>query len=201
MMKLPINLALAATLVGVLSAQDPSQPPTLPPNHPPTKSVENKQFEADPADVQSINAIVNAYYDVISGAAGEPRDWDRFQSLFLKEARFVTSKGVGKGYATVVMTPAQFMDFNKKYFERGGYFERQISHKVDQFGHIAQVFSTYEARRKADDVKPYSRGINSIQLLSNGTRWWIVTVMWDFEKPDNSPLPSQYLNQEANEDH
>lgn len=138
---------------------------------------------------------------MISGAAGEPRNWDRFQSLFLKEARFVTSKGVGKRYATLVMTPRQYMDFNKKYFERGGYFERQISHKVDQFGHIAHVFSTYESRRKVDDTKPYSRGINSIQLLNTSARWWIVTVMWDSERPDGSPIPRQYLGQDVNDQH
>lgn len=199
MMKHSINLALAATLVGVLSAQDPNQPPTLPPNHPTSKSADNKPIEANPADVQSIEAIVSAYYDVISGKAGEPRDWDRFQSLFLSEARFLTSKAVGKRYVPIVLTPLQFMDSQKKYFERGGYFEHEISKKVDQFGNIAQVFSTYEARHKIDEVKPYSRGINSIQLLNTGTRWWIVTVMWDFERPDDSPIPSQYLNQDASD--
>ncbi len=193
MMKFSINLALAATLVGILGTQEGNKPPTLPPNHPPTKSTDNKPIEADPADVQSVKSIVSAYYDVISGTAGEPRDWDRFQSLFLKEARFVTSKAVGKRYATVVMTPGQYMDFNKKYFERGGYFESEISSKVDQFGHIAHVFSTYESRRKVDELDPYSRGINSIQLLNTGSRWWIVSVMWDSERPDGSQLPSQYL--------
>ncbi len=201
MMKLPINFALAATLIGVLSAQDANKPPTLPPNHPPTKSAENKPIEADPADVQSVKAIVSAYYDVISGAAGEPRDWDRFQSLFLKEARFVTSKAVGKRFATYVMTPVQYMDSNKKYFERGGYFEREISSKVDRFNNIAHVFSTYESRRKVDEINPYSRGINSIQLLNTGSRWWIVTVMWDSEGQDGPPLPSQYLNQQASDRH
>lgn len=197
MVKYSINLALAVTLVGVLSAQDNNQPPTLPPNHPPAKSIDNKPMVVDPADVESINSIVSAYYDVISGPAGEPRDWDRFHSLFLKDARFVTSKVIGERSAPIVLTPQQFAEFNKKYFERGGYFEREIYRKVDQFGNIAQVFSTYEARHKANEINPYSRGINSIQLLSTLNRWWIVSIMWDHERAIESPIPSQYLSNDV----
>jgi hypothetical protein len=44
------------------------------------------QQPADPADVESIGAIMTAVYDVISGDAGEARDWDRFHSLFVPGA-------------------------------------------------------------------------------------------------------------------
>jgi hypothetical protein len=54
------------------------------------------------------------------------------------------------------------------------------------------VFSTYESKRAAADEKPFARGINSIQLMQHGGRWWIVTVMWDQERPDN-PIPAKYL--------
>jgi hypothetical protein len=54
------------------------------------------------------------------------------------------------------------------------------------------VFSTYEARQKADDPKPFMRGINSIQLFNDGKRWWVVSILWQSESPDN-PLPEKYL--------
>lgn len=45
----------------------------------------------DPADVGSKEAIVAAVYDVISGPVGEARDWDRFRSLFIPEARLIAT--------------------------------------------------------------------------------------------------------------
>ena len=48
--------------------------------------------------------------------------------------------------------------------ENNGFFEHEISRTVETFGSISQVFSTYESRRRADDEKPFARGINSIQL-------------------------------------
>jgi len=76
--------------------------------------------------------------------------------------------------------------------EKNGFFEREISRKTDSFGTITHAFSTYESRRAKDDAKPFARGINSIQLVNDGTRWWIVTVFWDSERPNN-PLPEKYL--------
>jgi hypothetical protein len=92
-----------------------------------------------------------------------------------------------------MITPQQFAQANRRYFERGGYFERSVHKHVDTFGGIAHVFSTYESRRKANDPKPYSRGINSFQAISSGGRWWIVTIMWDHERADGLRIPPEFL--------
>ena len=63
---------------------------------------------------------------------------------------------------------------------------------MEAFGNIAHVFSTYESKHAKDDAKPFARGINSMQLLRDGDRWWLVTIFWDSEKPSN-PIPSEYL--------
>ena len=76
--------------------------------------------------------------------------------------------------------------------EEQGVFEKEIARRTETFGNIAHVFSTYEVRRKAEDKEPFIRGINSIQLMNDGKRWWIVTVFWEAERPDN-PLPKKYL--------
>jgi len=73
-----------------------------------------------------------------------------------------------------------------------GFFEREISRRTDCFGNICQVFSTYESRHSATDATPFQRGINSIQLLRDGNRWWIASVVWDVERADN-PIPAAYL--------
>ena len=73
-----------------------------------------------------------------------------------------------------------------------GFYERSIHNEVQQFGAIAQVFSTYESRHKADDPQPFARGINSFQLLKDGERYWVVNIYWQAEWPDN-PIPAKYL--------
>jgi hypothetical protein len=143
---------------------------------------------ADPADVGSMNAIIKALYDVISGPAGQPRKWDRMRSLFVPGARLIPASGP----APRVLTVDEYINQAGPGLERNGFFEREISNKVETFGHITHTFSTYESRRTAEDAKPFSRGINSIQLFNDGTRWWIVTVFWDSERPNN-PIPNKYL--------
>ncbi|UCD76017.1 MAG: hypothetical protein JSV91_03660 [Phycisphaerales bacterium] len=194
-MRSTIILILGVSLlVWLLGMQEADQPP-LPQGHPPVAMPEEPAppSEADPADVASIEAIVTAYYDVISGDAGQTRNWDRFRSLFAKDARFITVKSMGAKASPVSLAPEQYVELNRKYFERGGYHEREIHQRVDSYGKVAHVFSTYESRRKGDAPDPYSRGINSIQLISNGQRWWIASIMWDYERGDENPIPEDYL--------
>ncbi len=178
-------LTAIVLLAGLVTAQTP-----LPPGHP---SVANEQPAANPADVATIDAILNAYYRTLSGPAGQPRDWDRLRSLFLQGARYVTARGHGPTSTMLAISPDRFIELNSRYFERGGYFESEAHRHVDEFGRMAHVFSTYEARRASAEVKPYLRGINSFQLLRAGGRWWIASVMWDHEQPDGPRIPPTYL--------
>ena len=145
------------------------------------------------ADVASMDAILAALYDVISGLAGQKRDWDRMRSLFVDGGRLVAvgRKPTGE-FTQRMMTVEDYIRISGPFLEEKGFFEREIARHVDQFGSIAQVFCTYEARAKADDPKPFLRGINSIQVMNDGKRWWIVTVYWQAESAD-TPLPEKYL--------
>jgi hypothetical protein len=145
---------------------------------------------AKPADVKSMDAIMQAVYDVISGPPGE-RDWNRFRSLFVPGARLIAVTHKSTPAVLEDMTAEKYVDLAGGYFKQHGFFEREISHKVESFGSIAHVFSTYESRETADG-KPFVRGINSFQLLNDGTRWWVVSIYWDEERPD-VPIPAKYL--------
>lgn len=148
--------------------------------------------EAKQDDVKSADAIIAALYDVISGPAGEKRDWDRMKSLFIPEGRLMpTGKGAnGVGYRT--WTVQQYIDQAGAGLEKSGFFEVEISRKSESYGTISHVFSTYESRNTLADEKPFARGINSIQLLNGGDRWWIVSVFWMGESPEYK-LPKKYL--------
>ena len=170
-------------------AQEKPQPQAAPAPAPQTA----EPPAAKPADVASPDAILAAVYDVISGPAG-PRDWDRFNSLFAPGARLIPigPRKDKPGIGIVVMAPKDYSDRAGAYFDKNGFVEREASRKTERYGNIMQVFSTYESRHDAKDEKPFARGINSFQLYNDGTRWWVVTIMWQEETTDN-PLPKEFL--------
>jgi len=148
---------------------------------------------ANPADVASIDAILHAAYDTISGPAGRQRDWNRFRSLFVPGARLIPVVADPKGgFHTVVLSADDYVKHGDPYFQKNGFFEQEVARRTEHFGSMAEVFSTYESRHNAADPKPFERGINSFQLMNDGHRWWIVTVFWQGETADN-PIPKKYL--------
>lgn len=182
-----MKLLTLTFLVFVFAMSVMAQTPTTPAT-PPVK-------EANPADVGSIDAIMKAVYDVISGDANQKRDWDRFRSLFHKDAKLIpTGKNPQTGVTMArFMTPEDYVTRSGPVLERDGFHEREMARKVEQYGNIAHVFSTYHAFRKKDDKDPFMRGINSFQLLNDGKRWWVISIYWQAETPDN-PIPAKYLN-------
>jgi hypothetical protein len=159
----------------------------------PSLSVPATAPAANPSDVGSIDAILHAAYDTISGPAGQQRDWKRFRSLFVSGARLIPVVPDPKGgFRTVPFSPDEYVQHGDPYFQKNGFFEREVARRTDRFGTMAQVFSTYESRHDAADPKPFVRGINSFQLMNDGHRWWIVTIFWQGETSD-SPIPKEYL--------
>ncbi len=150
--------------------------------------------EADPADVGSLDSIMKAVYASISGDAGKARDWDRFRLLFHKDARLIpTGKNPKTGVAGArASTPDEYIKQAEPYFAKEGFYETEKARRVEVYGNIAHVFSTYESRHAAGDKTPFMRGINSFQLLNDGKRWWVITIYWQHETPEN-PIPKKYL--------
>lgn len=173
-------LVLALASPAVVQAQDPAPATATAP-------------AADPADVASPEAIIDAVYAVISGDAGVARDWDRFRSLFHPTARLVPSGFNPDGDMVVrVWTPEEYVTRAGPVLERDGFHERELASRTERFGSMAHVFSTYDSRRSADDAEPFARGINSFQLVYDGTRWWILSIYWTGET-EASPIPAEYL--------
>jgi hypothetical protein len=149
---------------------------------------------ARPEDVASVDALITGLYDVISGPAGQKRDWDRFLSLFIPGARLIPTGITQQGEVRHrVMTPEEYATTIGPRLEETGFFEREIGRTTERFGAVTHVFSAYDSKRTEADAEPFSRGINSIQLLHDGERWWVVSVFWDSERPDN-PIPERYLH-------
>ena len=146
-------------------------------------------------DVTSIDAIITALYASISGDAGVERDWDRFRNLFIEEAQLIpTGQRPDGTVAYAVYSAEDYIERSGSVLERDGFHELEVSREIEQFRNIAHVFSTYESTR-TEGGEVFMRGINSIQLLWDNQRWWIVSVYWS---PENAghPIPGQYLKGE-----
>jgi hypothetical protein len=143
-----------------------------------------------PNDVKSLDAIIAAAYESISGPAGT-RDWKRFRSIFLPQARF-TEVGKGEDGGTIIISwgVEEFIRDAGAIFAKEPFYENGIVNDTAGYGGMRQVLSSYESRR-APGEKAFQRGINSFQVLNDGKRWWIVSIFWDSERPDN-PLPEKF---------
>lgn len=132
-------------------------------------------------------------YSVISGEKGEARDWELFKYLFKPDAKLIPT-GTNKDGIHIAryMTPQDYINTSGKWLIQNGFFEKEIARSVDKFGNIAQVFTTYEAYKTKADKKPFMTGINSVQLLYDNNRWWIINIYWQ-QASKKHPIPKKYL--------
>lgn len=147
-----------------------------------------------PEDIESPEAVVRALYDLISGGADETRDWQRFRSLCLPDARFLIMRWVTPDTEIESIwewNVEGFVAEAQKFYSKNGFWEREIRSHSEKFGNVAHVFSTYESRINSPEEEPIVRGINSFQLVKYQGRWWIAHVCWDVERPNNQ-IPSKY---------
>ncbi len=144
-------------------------------------------------DVATVDSIIEILYTVISGDKGEKRDWPRFKSLFHPDAKLIPSGPNQEGAINArFITPQEYVERSGPWLEENGFFEQEISREVQHFGNVSHVWSTYESRRTLADEKPFARGINSIQLLNDGERWWIINIYWTGER-EGLVIPQEYL--------
>jgi hypothetical protein len=190
-----MSLALTAEAQQRAPAAAPEQPPLVGSiaAHPGWPEAKNAK------DVDTVDHLVASLYDVISGAAGKARDWDRFRSLLLPDGRLgVIRPGSAahddparKGDA-VLLSPDIYVERDDPYFKTHGFFEHSIANRIDEFGDLIHVWSTYDSRHAESDAQPFARGINSIQIVHAQGRYWIASIMWDAERPGLT-LPEKYL--------
>jgi hypothetical protein len=139
---------------------------------------------ASPSDVATLDAILHAFYETVSGAVGQPRDWDRFRSLILPGGRLMPVVSIAGAKAGVrFLSTEDFIQRVEPIFAVEDFWERETSRQTETLGHFAHVLSFYESLRSPDGP-PFERSVNSIQLLNDGFRWWIVNVMWNTSRKE-----------------
>lgn len=143
------------------------------------------------SDVKSVDAIVAALYDVISGEPNTQRDWDRFRNLFRPEGRLIpTRKNEAGEFILKTLTPDEYISIFQSRTDKG-FFEHELHRITETYGTIVHIFSTYENGEKKG-APAARRGINSIQLFYDNHRYYIVNIFWCIESM-GFPLPEKYL--------
>ena len=136
----------------------------------------------------SPDSLVKALYDIVSGPAGSAKDWARLARLHAPGAMITPTQHRSTiAFAAAPQALYKFIELNERLFAKRGFYEREIFHEVQRFGHIAHVWSGYETRERPDGPVQ-SRGINSFQLLNDGQRWCVLSATWDIETPGH-PMP------------
>lgn len=157
------------------------------------KKPEAKVFKIDSSKVRTLHRTVKAFYEVISAEKKEERNWKLFKFLFYPNAKLIPSGYDEDGnYKAKYLSPDEYIKNSNKWLKINGFIEREIHRNVNTFGNIAQVFTTYQCFHSEKDKKPFMRGINSIQLINDGKRWWIMNVYWA-QETEKHKIPKAYL--------
>src|SRR5215831_3043148 len=136
------------------------------------------------SDVSTLDGILRALYEVLSGPAGQPRDWERYRTLFIEGARLIVVVAVtGEKPRARQLTVEDYIRRVEPIFAIEDFWERETSRQTETFGRFAHVLSFYDSLRSPTGV-PFERSANSIQLLNDGVRWWIVNVMWNTSRTE-----------------
>ncbi len=177
--------ATAQTTPSPVAMSVPTAAPTRPPQPP------------APPEAVSVDAIIRSLYAAVSHPPNQEPDWAIMRAIFLPAARLIPPARPNGEFTFLsaeefITRVSKGIATRREQGKETGFSEREISRKTDCFGNVCQLFSTYESRYTAADLKPFARGINAIQLVRDGNRWWIVNVLWDQEAPDK-PIPAGYL--------
>lgn len=149
-------------------------------------------------DGQSIATLMHAFYATISGPPGA-QDWARAAELFHPGAQMVRTRIEAGAPVAFVFDHAGYVASTSQLLAGRPFYEIEIAREVARFGQIAQVFSTYEAREAPDAGALIFRGVNMLHLWHDGSRWWIMAVIWDNER-EGVTLPARWLAAPSAED-
>jgi len=138
-------------------------------------------------DVQSIDAIIDAYYDVVSGSSKDPWQFERDSYIHSKNA--IITRLDENGVATSHSLEAEYIPL--ALAPKTDFYEKELKRTVSQFGNIAQVWSAFEIRTDPE-IATIVRGLNSIQLHYENERWFIDSWTCEMEHPKN-PLVAQFI--------
>ena len=149
-----------------------------------TQNINSQNLESKNEDTLTINGLMKAFYEVVSGEAGEKRQWERDLSLHNPKAIYSYLTNIDGEFKQVTLSLADFHKETDNMVLETAFYETEINREVKVFGNIANVWSTYETRLEKNG-KVARRGINSVQLFYSNNKWEIISLVFDRETENN----------------
>ena len=149
--------------------------------------------ETNPTEaVKTIDGIINESLKIITGERGINRDWEAYRNLFTPNAQLtVLNHGKNGENKFKTFSLEEFVRIGMKFYENDGFIEYELTKTVDEYNGIAHAFQSYYAK----ELEIEERGINSYQLLHDGKRWWITSILWTNDR-NGVQLPNEYLKKD-----
>ena len=150
--------------------------------------------------VQTIDSIIKATYDSMSGEPGDQRDWELYRFLYHPNGQMIRYENdfIDGELRPQYMSPDDFVNSIGKWIatvRKTGFYEREIHRITKVYGNTAHVWSTCESFHSKNDMKenkPYVRNVHSVQLAYYRERWWVLSMYWSRET-DEFPIPKEFL--------
>ncbi|CAM3054773.1 hypothetical protein [Flavobacterium frigoris] len=141
-------------------------------------------------DVATIDGLMKTFYEVVSGEAGEKRQWERDFSIHNPNAIYSYMSNANGEFKQVTLTVKDFHKETDDMVVNSAFYETEINREVKVFGNIANVWSTYETRLEKNGFVA-RRGINSVQLFYANNKWEIISLVFDRET-ENNRIPQPF---------
>jgi len=185
------NFLAVVIATGVLFFPQDAGKSIGPQKHAPHVSIPRISPRAE--DVSTLDGIVKAYYEVVSGPADQARQWDRDATLYIPNVRFIIIREDPAGKTTAQsMTHQEFVDSSDASLRGKAFYEHEIHRITHRAGNVVHLLSTSE--HTSSSTGPVEgRSVDSLELFWDGTRWWITNVsIWDVESSKHA-LPTEFL--------
>jgi hypothetical protein len=151
------------------------------------------QMEPRSEDVSSIDGMVRAYFEVVSGPAEKKRQWGRDATLYIPGIRFLIFRQDKNGKTSLrTLTHQEFVDESEAAMAGQAFYEREVHRITHRAGNVAHVFCTAEQKHSPDGPVE-GRSVDSLEMFWDGSRWWITNAnIWEVESQGH-PLPKEFL--------
>ena len=149
---------------------------------------------AEAPDLATVDGVVAALYQAVSFAPGSEPDWASLRTLLLPNA--VIAQPVRGSDEVELLSVDAFIgrfkeDLDNFKMRETGFWETVARVEKTGFGRIAHCFVVFEPRTDPSSAEPAGRGVDSIELIRTGGRWWIAAITTEHERPGRA-LPTTF---------
>ena len=139
---------------------------------------------------EPVRAAMGRYYELFCFKGGATPDPEELRDLFMPEGKVINSNPD----LPRALNVEQFIDLQQAqatHRAATGFYEREQFQKIDLFGNVAHVLSTY-AKLDRSHTEPFALGVGSVQLIKVQERWLISVVAW-YDQTAEVQVPERYL--------